>query len=128
MQGRGSVYGGACDHEDNNIPKWAPYDANRTPGIALRDGRTARRFFLLTMVMTGRRVVVWHSDEGPGIRSRIADVNHAAARGLGYSGCAGDFPTDRQIRLTRLKTKTAVRRWVAKTRTSLDDRFILRRL
>lgn len=126
LAGKTSWYGGKCDRGDNNIPRWSPRDKNRTPGIALRRYDTPGRFFLLTLVATGRRIVVQHTDYGPHPGTdREVDVNYRAANGLGYPGhCAPGFPTDSRARVTLL-TKHKARAWIRRTHTRLDDRLVL---
>lgn len=129
LTGPSSWYGGPCDKYDNNIPKWLPGDRNRTPGIALRRYDTPRRYFLLTLVKTKRKVVVRHSDYGPhGSTGKLVDVNYTAAKGLGYSGCHDDYPTWAKVRITLLTSKKSVKYWSKKTATRLDDRRIASRL
>lgn len=119
---KGSWYGGPCDSGDNNLP--ASGIPNTVPGIAMRSQKTMRRYFLLTMKHTGRRVVVRHTDWGPASwTGRSVDVNYTAAKGLGYKapgGCVQNFPTDSLVKVTSL-TRKAARRWAKKTKTTIDN-------
>jgi hypothetical protein len=127
ISGPSSWYGGPCDSGDNNIPKYAPSDYNRTPGIAMRTSHTVRRTFLLRG-SNNRLVVVWHSDYGPALfTGKLVDVNYTAVMGLGYPGpCAWSYPTPSTVWLRPLDRRGASW-WAYKTRTTLDDKWIVRR-
>lgn len=128
IAGPSSWYGGPCDPGDNNIPKWAPGDHNSTPGVALMTDGTAKRTFLLRGP-NRRLVVVWHSDRGPNPRTgKVMDLNYTAVMALGYSGpCSySSYPTGAWAYLRPLNRRGASW-WAAKTRTTRDDRWIVRR-
>lgn len=119
-------YGGPCDNEDNNVPRWMPHDKNQTPGIALRRYDTPRKFFLLTVKRTNRRVVVRHTDYGPAAwTGRNIDINYTAIRALGYSGCGYDY-NNGLVKYTLLSGKKKIRHWVWKTKTKADDKAFLK--
>jgi len=125
MTGASSWYGGPCDKGDNNIPRWMPHDKNRTPGIALRRYDTPRKYFLLTLIRTHRKVVVRHTDYGPhGSTGKLVDVNYTAAIALGYSGCHDDYPTWAKVRVTLLNSKREIHFWIKRTKTKLDDKRV----
>lgn len=123
LTGASSWYGGPCDSGDNNIPRWMPGDRNRTPGIALRRYDTPRKYFLLTLLRTKRKIVVRHTDYGPhGSTGKLVDINYTAVQGLGFSGCRDDYPTWAKVRITELDSKRRIRYWIKHTKTKIDDR------
>lgn len=125
--GPSSWYGGSCDPHDNNIPAYAPRDANRTPGVAMRTYSTRLKLFLLRGP-NGRYVVVQHTDYGPASwTGKLVDLNYTAVMALGYPGpCAYSYPTGSYVYLRHLNRRGASW-WAYRTKTKLDDKWIVKR-
>lgn len=128
VEGRTSWFGGPCDHSDNN--RTATGLANTMPGIALFRRDTFGAWFALRRPRTGRQVVVRHVDLGPAPwTGKRIDLNPVAARGLGFrapGGCVQGFPTGERMSVRRVSRREASR-LAARTRTRVDDRWVIRR-